>query len=90
MGKRNMTYGVILIATMVIVAPGIAFAQTGQTTGHISSQDGAAAPGATVTILETSTRSRLVVQSNQMAITWLRHSCRAPIPLLSRPRGFRP
>lgn len=65
MCKSNVTFGAILFATILLIAPGIALAQTGQITGRVSSQDGAAAPGVTVTITETSTGIKRVVQSNQ-------------------------
>lgn len=65
MRKRDLRLGAILILGILSLAPGIAFAQTGQIAGRVSSQDGAAVPGVTVTVTETSTGIKRVVQTNQ-------------------------
>ena len=65
MRKRNLMLGAILFAILIFL-PGMGLAQTGQITGRISTENGAAVPGASLTITQTSTGIKHIVESNQV------------------------
>ncbi len=56
----------LLLASLAMIAYVPAFAQTGQITGRVTTQDGAVVPGATLTIREIETGQQRVVESNQV------------------------
>ncbi len=63
--QRKVALWSLLAVVMLLLAQGIALAQTGQISGRIFSQDGGTLSGVTVTITETSTGAKRVVRSNQ-------------------------
>ena len=62
MRKVSTVFWAVIFAAMLL-APTIAFGQSGEIVGRVTAQDGAASPGATLTITESSTSVKRVARS---------------------------
>lgn len=90
MRNSKMIFGAIALCVMFQLARGIAFAQTGQITGRVSTQDGAAAPGVMVTVTETSTGVKHAVQSNDDGYYTVPSLMPGPYSIAVAAQGYRP